>query len=58
MMIVNSHAAPKPTTSTQTSHDAAVGRGSPACHLSKAKAASTETAHWAASILVTRIRTL
>lgn len=52
MIRVTSHAAPKPTTSTMSSHDCAVGNGSPACHRSKPKAARIDTAHCSASMRV------
>jgi hypothetical protein len=51
-MTVNSHAAPTPTSNTQSSHDWPVGRGSLACHRSKAKAATIDTAHCANSIRI------
>lgn len=44
-MTVNSHADPTPTIRMQSIHDCFVGRGSLACHRSKANAAAMETAH-------------
>ena len=42
-MIVNSHAATNPMTSTHSSHECTVGSGSLFCQQSKAKAAMTDT---------------
>lgn len=43
MSTVTSHDDPTPTIRMQSNHDWYVGRGSRACHLSKANAAATET---------------
>ncbi len=43
MIIVNSHAAPTPTTRMQSNHECGVGSGSLICQQSKANAAATET---------------
>lgn len=51
MMIVNNHAAPKPTIRMASNHDCGVGRGLLACHRSNAKAAAIETAHCAICII-------
>jgi len=44
-MTVNIHAAPNPTIRMHSNHDCPVGRGSFACHRSKANAAAIDTAH-------------
>ncbi len=51
MSRVNNHAAPTPTTNTQSVHDCHVGSGSYAAwYRSKAKAAATETTSCESSI--------
>jgi hypothetical protein len=56
MTCVYSHAAPKPTKRTQSSHDCVVGSGSTAAwYRSKAKAAATDTASCDSSIQLMRM---